>query len=234
MNFKKIATICAIVATMSSGLLPITTYAAQTNVSVTQKSASIKPDQKELNRLSAYVKLNSTSKKFEVLSSANVNLTKTELNLVNESINKSNQIIVQAIKNPTISVQLTVNNTVKIEQNVTTDRSNTIGNLSINKSANWDYEMHWWGPSIFLSYNFVHAMSATVGNTATYFAGGATAKALENALVKAGMASGPAGWIGLAAGGEIVYDYDCIVSRCSRTGVFVDVNWLGGPNIYSA
>jgi hypothetical protein len=237
MNLKKIAASGTILTILSGTILPITAYADQlnSNVNISQQNTTTTQQisQTELDKLGTYVKLNPSTKQYELLPSAKYNLSKNELDYVNKSIVKSNTIILQASKDSMLSVKITSNNTLKVESK-TTNNLNTISPASIDESSYWDYEMHWWGPSIFLSNSFVQDMSANVGNTVVYFAGGATAKALEAALIETGLSSGPAGWIALAAGGEIVYDYDCIISRCSSTGVFVDVNWAGGCNIYSA
>lgn len=238
MNFKKIIISGIILSILSGTTLPVAAHAKQfnSNVKITSNQLAVVKDQtsqEELDKLSNYVKLDTNTNQFIVLSSAKYNLNKNEMDYINKSILKSNNMIMDASKNSALSINIKNNNTVQIKP-----KSNnsicSIGLMSINKKAYWDYDMHWWGPSIFLSHSLVQKMQSQVGNTTVYFGGAATAKALEQALIKAGLASGPAGWIGLVVGGEVVYDYDCIVSRCSRTGVFVDVNWVGACNIYSA
>ncbi|MBR9647945.1 hypothetical protein [Clostridium tyrobutyricum] len=242
MSLKKIIISGTIVTTLTGVILPVTTYAKGVNTNLNVKSnqqISYKNqfNKKELDKLDRFVELDTTNKQFKLLSSAKTNLTKSELNYVNNAISKSNNIISRIFKDSTVSTEV-VNNTLKVEpkdNNISTssNTSNLFTTMSINKKAYWDYEMHWWGPSIFLSSSFVNKLKS-YSTTITGPAAAGAGVALRQALIFSGMGATAAGWIGAAAGLEAAIYFDQITSRCSRTGVFVDANWVGGCNIYSA
>jgi hypothetical protein len=224
------------IATAGSFCLPSLVSAKSvdnpTQVQIQSTSASV--DATSMSKYSKCIKLNSTTKQFEVLPSASKNLTTAELKLIHNTLLKSNGTIQQVLKDENLSTQVTTNGTLKVEPKTQAQSDSPFMVLAINLNANWDYEMYWWGPHIFLSHALVQNLSQNVGNTLNYYVSGAASKALQSALEKVGLDSGPAGWIAFAVGGETVYNYDHIVSKCTSRGVFVDVNWVAATNIYGA
>ncbi|MBE6091403.1 MAG: hypothetical protein E7206_25910 [Clostridium beijerinckii] len=227
MKLKKLILLGTIITTVTANVLPMTSYAAESTI----KKSAVILNQAEEDKLDKYVELDATTMEYKIIDSAN--LSKDEATLLNSYIDKTNKLIKQTKENKKLSM--------KVENNVihVTPRYNASGiHLeSIDTDSYWDYDMHVWGMRVFLSRSFVDDMSSKVGNTTTYFAGTATSYALTQLLEELGMSSGPAGWIGLASGGAVVYSYDKIVSRCNSTGVYIDMNVAGGfaaSGIYGA
>lgn len=220
MKLKKIVALSAIIATLTTSVLPMSALAAESKqpqiISVEQKFNT----QAEWDKLEKYVKVNSTTLQFELEPSAQKKLSSAELKFLKTYMQNTNKTISEIKKDRNASISIKNNNTLS----VSTRSNSRISLNSIDTDSYWDYDIHVWGYRIFLSKSFVNDMSSKVGNTTTYFAGGGTAMAMTQLLEELGVSSGPAGWIGLAAGGGVVYAYDKIVSRCSSTGVYIDIN----------
>lgn len=223
MKFEKIIILSTIFATLTTSVAPVATFAAESNYN--QKQVGIEQNANEKNQLDKnkydkYVKLNATTKQFELVSSAKKNLNKEELNIVQTYINDNNKLIkeVENDKNSKISIN---GNSIQVKSQ---KASGSISIDDIDYDSYWDYSIHWWGVTIFLSNSLINDMKSVVGSdTVGFFAGGATGLAMTNLLVDCGISSGPAGWIGLACGGAAVYEYDQMLNHCDDTGVCIDI-----------
>jgi|GEM_PF-5361461 len=224
MKFKKIIILSTILTTLTTSVTSVATFAAESNYN--QKQVSIEQNannknQLDKNKYDKYVKLNATTKQFELVSSAKKNLNKEELDIVQTYINDNNKLIkeVENDKNSKISIN---GNSIQVKG----QKAN--GSISINSidyHSYWDYSIHWWGVTIFLSNSLIEDMKSKVGSDAAgYFVGSAEAVGMTNLLVDIGVATGPAGWIGgVVCGTAAVYQYDKIINRCDDTGVCIDI-----------
>lgn len=228
MKLKKIMILSTVLTTLTSSVLPISAFASEINSSkLNKQSASIEQtlnNQKEWDKLDKYVIINTTTLQFELESSAKNDLSKDELKLVDTYMKNANKEILKVKKDKNVSISVKNDNTLNVKPK---SKSNSnISVMSIDTDSYWDYDIHIWGYRVFLSRDFVDDMTSEVGNTTVYFAG-ASGYAVTQLLEEIGMSSGPAGWIGIAAGGKVVYSYDKIVKRCNGTGVYIDMNIFG-------
>jgi FlaG/FlaF family flagellin (archaellin) len=230
MKLMKIIMTTALCATITSSLLPLNTYASQnTNAHATTIQSRVVNNSSEISKLDKYVTLNTTTKQFQISVSAKQNLTKDEFNSLTSLVEKSNNFIKKEAKDSSLSLNCTSQKSIDIVQKAS---SKSITPMTIDTSKYWDSDVHWWGTRIFLSRAFVNTLQG-IGQEYGYI-GGQGSTTLGALLIKAGMSVVLAGTIASVVGLEAMYDYDQITSKCDDTGVYVDLNWLGGPNIYGA
>jgi hypothetical protein len=221
MKLNKLIALGVVAATLAT---PVSALAATTKT--TNNSGSVVQTQQEQDKLVKYSNFNANTKQFELLPTAKIYLSKAELKYLKQTMAETNNKIaaLYSDKSVTVTVQ---GNVLKVSPKVS---------RSINYDSYWDYDVNILGIArVFLSRSFVNNMVSTAGNTTVWFAGGGTALAMEQLLVRVGMASGPAGWIGLACGGGAIYIYDQLVYNCNDTGVvFCYVKPTGAVSIYGA
>lgn len=199
-------------------------YAATIDNNTQIKVESIKEQKMDIQKLDKYVELNTNTRQFTLNDSAYLELSRNEVNFIQESINKSNELVKE------YNSQL-ISDTYKksFRQYERLNKSQRI-TRSIDTSAYWDWEVCWWGKRVYLHNNLIKDMQS-YSNTVLGGAG-FTGVVLTNCLAELGVASGPIGLIVGAFGLNAAYTYDRIVNNNSGNGVYLDTFWGTGLGTY--
>lgn len=201
----------------------------QNIVSAKEQQVTVDKQQKEtekIQRLDKYVELDPHARKFIIKNSAYSELSKSDLQFIKDSINKSNELVKQ-------NNQLTADTQAKRFIQSGQKSNNGISTRSIDKSKYWDWEVFWWGKRVYLHNHLIRDMQVYANTT---LAGvGFTGASLGVALGVFGLPAGPIALIVAAFGFNAAYTYDRIIAadeNGGHHGAYLDTFWGTGVGSY--
>jgi len=178
-------------------------------------------DQQTIDELDKYILLDGIKTEFVITNNAKDELSNIQLIELDCYVKCANKMILQAINNKKASVNFDIMGKMVTVKKLALDfkKKTEIQPQSIDYSSYCDYELHWWGASLFISHDAVEYLR----DTKTY--DGTTGMM---ALIS-GMLLGP--FAAPLVGGLIiiygVYIYNMIVANDIGNGVLIESTWYG-------